>query len=278
MKNFRKKTIISWNVNGCRSGLFTQKITPKTELTTINDGNFKVMIDKYNPDVICLQETRCGKELAESIFKCKEYKYKFWNESQGIDARGCNRYSGTTIWCKVKPLNVHFNYLDLNDKEGRFIMIEYKHYCIINVYTPNSGSNFSYRTSVWDRNIKEILDSLDKQVIFCGDLNVVSEVQDIWNPPTLIKGNSPGVYIEERSAFHNYLTKFVDVFRELNPNERQWTWWDMRTKAREKGKGWRIDYFLTQKDKINMVESCTVDNTIMGSDHCPIILKTKVKI
>ena len=278
MNLYRNKTIVSWNVNGCRSGLFSKKIDHKSELMNISEGNFKKMIDKHNPDIVCLQETRCGKVLAESIFKCTEYKYKFWNESQGIDARGCNRYSGTSIWCKVKPLNVYFNYLDLNDKEGRFIMIEYKHYCIINVYTPNSGSNFLYRTCVWDIKLKEIIDSIDKQLIFCGDLNVVSDKEDIWNTHTLLKGNSPGVYDEERIGFSNYLEKFIDIYRYINPNEKKWSWWDMRTKGREKDKGWRIDYFLTQTNNLNLIKDCTIDNDIFGSDHCPIILTTSVKI
>ena len=74
------------------------------------------------------------------------------------------------------------NYLGLDDKEGRFIMIEYTNFTVINVYTPNSGSNFTYRTTHWDTKMKQIIDSLsDKPVIYTGDFNVVSENLDIWN-------------------------------------------------------------------------------------------------
>ena len=74
------------------------------------------------------------------------------------------------------------NYLGLDDKEGRFIMIEYTNFTVINVYTPNSGSNFTYRTTNWDTKMKQIIDSLsDKPVIYTGDFNVVSENLDIWN-------------------------------------------------------------------------------------------------
>ena len=277
VKAYRDQTIVSWNVNGCRSSLFDKKIDKKTVLKSILPGNLKTMIDKYNPDIICLQETRLSEELGESIFQFNDYPYKYWNESQGEGARGSNRYSGTCVWCKEKPNNIYFNYLGLDDKEGRFIMIEYTNFTVINVYTPNSGSNFTYRTTHWDTKMKQIIDSLsDKPVIYTGDFNVVSENLDIWNEKTLIKASSPGVYPEERIAFNKYLENFTDVFRYLYPEDKKWTWWDMRSRGRDRNNGWRIDYFLIQKKYLNLIRDCIIDNMIMGSDHCPVILRFRI--
>ena len=47
-------------------------------------------------------------------------------------------------------------------------------------------------------------------------------------------------------------------------------------KAREKNKGWRIDYFLiSDKLKNNLVDSSIITKQ-MGSDHAPVLLKIKL--
>ena len=142
------------------------------------------------------------------------------------------------------------------------------------MYVPNSGTNFDYRVNTWDKSIKSIIDSfVDKPLIVTGDFNVVHKEEDIWNPKTHQKGGSPGVLKEEVSMFSTYLENYVDCYREIHPNENKYTWWDMRSKGREKGRGWRIDYFLIQSKFKNMIKDCDIDNQIYGSDHCPIVLE-----
>ena len=59
--------------------------------------------------------------------------------------------------------------------------------------------------------------------------------------------------------------------RYLNPDKQLWTWWDVRSRARERDKGWRLDYFLVNK-KLTIKEG-KICKEIYGSDHCPIYLE-----
>lgn len=76
--------------------------------------------------------------------------------------------------------------------------------------------------------------------------------------------------------FEQFLENYIDIYRELYPEEKKWTWWNMRTKSRESNKGWRIDYFLINKKYRDIIEDCQIENDILGSDHCPIWLKLKI--
>jgi len=263
--------IISWNINGIRSNIVCDgKMSGKID--ELYDCNLKELIDRHSPDIICFQETKCGKDTGDKIC-CDEYPYKYYNESKGEGRRG-KGYSGTAIWSKIKPISVSEICNDFNNLEGRFQIVEYDNFHLINMYVPNSGTNFDYRINTWDKSIKSIIDSfVDKPLIVTGDFNVVHKEEDIWNPKTYQKGGSPGVLKEEISMFSTYLENYVDCYREIHPNENKYTWWDMRSKGREKGRGWRIDYFLIQSKFKNMIKDCDIDNQIYGSDHCPIVLE-----
>lgn len=67
---------------------------------------------------------------------------------------------------------------------------------------------------------------------------------------------------------------FIDTFRYLNPDAAgRYTWWSYMFHAREKNAGWRIDYFLiSERLKSRLIESEILDQ-VMGSDHCPVVLR-----
>ena len=266
--------IVSWNINGIRSNIICDGSMKKSTkcLKEFGECNLKILIDKYDPDIICFQETRCNDKIG-SIFQYPEYPYKYWHYSKGEGARSSNRYSGTSIWSKMKPLSYHNEF---PEEEGRFMYMSFPKFDLINVYTPNSGTNFEYRINIWDEHIRKLLFNTDKCVIFTGDLNVVSEEIDIWNPKYLKQGKMAGCLPEERKNF-KILREigFVDIYREKHFSERKYTWWDMRSKGRQFDRGWRIDYFLIHQNFKNIVENCDILTDIIGSDHCPIILKLK---
>ena len=94
--------IITWNVNGYRSCEKTNSI--------------KELIQKNNPDIICLQEIKMNHPvLNEYGYHC----YYNFAEKKG--------YSGTMVFTKEMPLSVKKN-MDLNrlDQEGRFLLLEYE--------------------------------------------------------------------------------------------------------------------------------------------------------
>lgn len=68
-------------------------------------------------------------------------------------------------------------------------------------------------------------------------------------------------------------TGFVDIFRQLNPNERKYTFWNYRGYARNSNKGWRVDYFVIDSDFTSKVTEADIYTNVMGSDHCPIYMK-----
>ena len=62
--------------------------------------------------------------------------------------------------------------------------------------------------------------------------------------------------------------------RHINQDSNYWTWWDPRSKARDKDNGWRLDYFLISDKKF--INHCAIHKEIFGSDHCPISLDIKI--
>ena len=87
---------------------------------------------------------------------------------------------------------------------------------------------------------------LNKPVIVCGDLNVAHMPIDIFDKS---KVKQAGFTPQERESFGNFLTSsgFVDTFRQQNPTKVQYSFWNLRSGARSKNQGWRLDYFLASK-------------------------------
>jgi len=256
--------IISWNVNGIRAAL-------KKE--------FIGFLEKESPEIICIQETKAHPEQVEIQTQLNQlgYNNNFWNSAE---KKG---YSGTAIFSKIKPINTTYG---INKKEhnneGRVITLEFENFFLINVYTPNSQrglTRIEYRQE-WDKDFLEYTKKLNqtKEVIFCGDLNVAHKEIDIknhaTNKTTKTKPGSAGFTDTERENFTNITNQgFTDIFRHLNPDKIQYTWWSYMFNSRANNTGWRIDYFMLSKNLINKVEDIILLNEVMGSDHCPISLK-----
>ena len=68
----------------------------------------------------------------------------------------------------------------------------------------------------------------------------------------------------------NEVEKNYNENNNFNPNEIKYTWWSYMFQARSKDIGWRIDYFIVNKDFINKVKSTKIYTDVLGSDHCPI--------
>ncbi|MDD7254696.1 exodeoxyribonuclease III [Bullifex porci] len=242
--------IVSWNVNGLRA---------------ITGKNFYDFINEFNPDILCLQETKI--QEGQIDLNLSEYEQYFCY----ADKKG---YSGTAILSKVKPLNVSYGIgIDEHDHEGRVITAEYENFYLVCAYIPNSQTELKrldYRR-VFNSAIEEYLVNLDKTkpVLFCGDLNVAHKEIDIKNPKTNLR--NAGFTIEERDDFTRLLSRgFTDSFRALYPDEVKYSWWSYKFKAREKNTGWRIDYFVVSNRFMSEIKDAYILNEVMGSDHCPV--------
>ena len=247
---------ISWNVNGIRA--------------VIKKG-FYDFVDEYNPDIICLQETKAHKDQVE--LQLDNYPFQYWNSAV---KKG---YSSTAIFSKIKPIDV-FNDIGIkkHDFEGRVITMELKKYYLVTVYTPNSKRELlrlPYRQE-WDKDFLKFVKKLEKKkpVIFCGDLNVAHEEIDLKNPTT--NHFNPGFTDEERQAFSNIINAgFIDTFREFTEDGDHYTWWSYMFQARKRNIGWRIDYFCISKNLKSQLNKSYILKDVLGSDHAPIIMEFK---
>ena len=194
------------------------------------------------------------------------YRYMNCAEKKG--------YSGTMVLTKNKPLNVIYDIEgDNHPKEGRVITLEYPDYYFVCAYVPNSKDGLlrlDYRMH-WEDDLRKHLNKLDKKkpVIYCGDLNVAHEEIDLKNPDE--NHFSAGFSDEERNKFSELLKSgFKDTYREIYPKSIKYTWWSYRTRARERGVGWRIDYFVVSNRFMDKVKDSIIYDDIEGSDHCPV--------
>jgi len=63
---------------------------------------------------------------------------------------------------------------------------------------------------------------------------------------------------------------FLDTFRIFNKDGGHYSWWDLKTKARERNVGWRIDYFFVSDNLKDRIKSAFIMTEVLGSDHCPV--------
>ena len=244
--------MISWNVNGLRA--------------CVKKGFAESML-ALDADVICLQETKLQK--GQENIELEGYTAVF----NSADKKG---YSGTAIYSRVPVKGYTYGIgVDEHDHEGRVITAEFEDFYLVCCYTPNAQrelTRLGYRMT-WEDAMREYLTGLDrvKPVALCGDLNVAHNDIDLKNYKTN-RGNA-GFTDEERAKFGQLLESgFADTFRRLHPDAAEYSWWSYMGHAREKNIGWRIDYFTVSERFMERVESASIHQEIMGSDHCPVEL------
>lgn len=261
--------LFSWNVNGIRA--------------VLNKGEFQKFIATYDPDILCLQETKAERGQVEIDYP-QYYEHFFSAVKKG--------YSGTAIFSKIKPLqyidgfpediiaayNVTGDTYGDPNAEGRIIAAEFDDYWVVTCYTPNSKGDLSrlkLRYEQWDRAMLAYLKQLEqtKPVLYCGDMNVAHQEIDLANPKPNI--GKHGFTNEERERFSDYLKAgFTDTFRAANPDAKdKYTWWTHWANARARNVGWRIDYWLASKEIAAKVKNPGIHPDVMGSDHCPVSIE-----
>lgn len=234
--------------------------------------NFAASLAAMQPDILCLQETKAqDDQVSEAVESINGYHMY----SNSAEKKG---YSGTAVFTKVEPIAVRPDMdIDEHDREGRVLSLEFDDFFLVNVYTPNSGSELkrlAYRQT-WDAAFLAYIKNMEKEkpVIVCGDLNVAHKEIDLARPkPNYNK--SAGYMQEEIDGMDNlHKAGFIDTFRYKKPEEIKYSWWSYRAGARAKNIGWRIDYFLTSPALADRIKDADILNEIMDSDHCPVLLE-----
>ncbi|MEO1652649.1 MAG: exodeoxyribonuclease III [Bacteroidota bacterium] len=251
--------ILTYNVNGIRAAI---------------KKGFADWLKSTQADVICIQETKAQKnQVPLDLFEEMGYQ-TYWNSAE---KKG---YSGVAIFTRKSPDNTLIGYEEesgILDPEGRLIRLDFPDLSIISVYMP-SGSSGSERQAFkmnWmDVFYDYIQERLTKQprLLISGDYNICHQPIDIHNPKSNAK--SSGFLPEERAWLTKFMELgFLDTFRHLNPEPHHYTWWSMRSNARERNLGWRIDYHMLHKSLEGALKRAVILPEARHSDHCPVLVE-----
>jgi exodeoxyribonuclease-3 len=221
--------------------------------------------------VLCLQEIKARPDqLTEEQRSFPGYEVT-WNPAERPG------YSGTATFTSASPLDVKLG-LDVArfDAEGRVIRTRHPKFLLYNIYFPNGQrgkERVDFKLDFYAR-LLEICDELHEageNIIITGDFNTAHMPIDLKNPGE--NQTTSGFLPEEREWVEKFLNHgFVDIYRERYPDKVEYTWWTYRFAARQRGIGWRIDYFLVSKKLAKKVKDVIIHEDIEGSDHCPVEL------
>jgi exodeoxyribonuclease III len=249
--------LYSWNTNGIRAA--------------VRHGMLD-WLEKASPDILCVQETKVSDPehtLSQEILAPLGYK-TYWNWPK--EKKG---YSGVAVFSKTEPLAVEKGLGRPEfDNEGRTIVAQYPSFTLLNIYFPNGKQGperLDHKMKFYDAFLEICLNLIKKKkkLIMCGDYNTAHKEIDLAHP----KNNSgvSGFLPEERAWLDSYVSHgFHDTLRMFHEEPQLYTWWDLKTAARERNVGWRIDYIFVSDDLKPFVKDAFIAPEVGGSDHCPI--------
>lgn len=250
---------ISWNVNGIRA---------------VAKKNALEWIDREVPDLLALQEIKAEEDQIPDGLFSHPYRHRWVSSSH---KRG---QSGVALSTDLDP-HYYSNCFEVDVlREGRINEIHWDNITFFNVYFPNGKRNaerLSYKMEFYERFFAHIeeLRKRGKSIIFCGDVNTAHREIDLARPGanTRISG-----FLPMERAWIDQLTDagYIDTFRYVHGDAPdRYSWWSMRTHARERNVGWRIDYFFVSEDLREQIIDADILEPVTGSDHAPVTLKLK---
>lgn len=255
--------LISWNVNGVRAA---------------ERKGFLDWLERRPADVVCIQETKVSDPavLSDALRSPDGYT-SYWQCA--AEKKG---YSGVATFTRIAPKAIVADFgTTLLSAEGRVLRTDIGDITLFNVYFPNGGASdarLKYKLEFYKQFLTEMkkLIAAGKHIVFCGDVNTAHRDIDLARPKENI-GNSGFLPVERAWLDKFEAAGFIDTFRLLHPGKKDaYSWWDMKTRARERNVGWRIDYFWVSHNLASRVKRAEILPDIMGSDHCPIALTLDV--
>ncbi len=249
--------IITLNLNGIRSAA---------------TKGFFSWLSKSQADIVCVQEVKAqANDIPPRMRNPPGYNGFFhYAEKKG--------YSGVGVYCKAKPDKVitGLGIADI-DTEGRYLRCDFGNLSVVSVYLP-SGSSSEERQAVKFSFMQRFFPHLRKiaksgrEFILCGDWNIAHKEIDLKN----WRGNqkNSGFLPEERAWLTRVFDElgWVDVFRRLNLEPEQYTWWSNRGQAWAKNVGWRIDYHIATQGIAEKAKRASIYKNKRFSDHAPLTM------
>ena len=234
--------IATWNVNSIR-----------TRLSQVVDW-----INKVNPDILCLQETK----VIDDSFPIET----FAKMGYSVELYGQKAYNGVAIISKVKLENVKKGFYGCSDSDQDFeIFLDQKRLIsadiygirLINVYVPNGSTlesdKYKYKIN-WLNSLASFLDYQEKKgelICLMGDFNIAPSNLDIHDP-NKYEGGIMASEIE-RNALDDVLKgRLIDSFRIFE------------------------NHIYISKKLSSKLKSCVIDSSpranIRPSDHAPVMI------
>jgi exodeoxyribonuclease-3 len=252
--------ILSWNVNGLRAA---------------DKKGLYDWFKKDSPDILCLQEIKAQPEQVPPYLRNRPGYNIYWNSAK---KKG---YSGVVTYTKVQPTEIKKGFgINKFDIEGRILITEFPSFMLFNIYFPNgkqSQERLDYKLDFYDTFLAyaDNLKVQGKNIVVCGDFNTAHKEIDLARPKENEKIS--GFLPIERAWIDTFIDHgYVDTFRHYNRKPDQYTWWDIKSHARERNVGWRIDYFFVNKEFLSHLKKAFIIHDVIGSDHCPIGIEIKV--
>lgn len=230
-------------------------------------------LKKHDIDVLCLQETKCVDEK----FPLEEIRNGGYNAA----FMGQKSYNGVAILSKHSIEDVQYNFPD-DDAEApkRLIAATVNNIRIVNTYIPNGTElwtdKFTFKLD-WLQRLRSFFDETcpkDSDVLLCGDFNVAPDELDVWN----VKNWEGKLHFSkpERAAMHHVKQwGFTDVFRQMNGDLQEFSWWNYREGAFPKNHGLRIDHIWTSESLAKKCVGCWIDKEPRTwerpSDHTTVV-------
>jgi len=254
--------LITWNINSVRARL----------------GIVEQLINEYNPDVLCLQETKVQDHM---------FPRKFFEDlgMPHMAIHGQKSHHGVATLSKI-PFESEdkIDWCDMGD--ARHISIKLNSgERIHNFYVPAGGDvpdpdvndKFAHKLKFVDE-MTEWSKTIDEPSILVGDLNIAPYEDDVWSHKQLLKvvSHTP----VETDAMKTLMAAhdWVDVMREFVPiPERLYSWWSYRARdwsASDKGR--RLDHIWVSPSLKTAPTNMQVLRDARGwekpSDHAPVLM------
>jgi exodeoxyribonuclease-3 len=251
--------IVTWNVNSLRARL------PRV----------LELLAEHRPDVACLQETKCapdtfpGAELADAGYAAVHHSAGQW-AGVALLARGelglsepllelaGDPVAGEARWCEATVAGIRF----------------------ASAYVPNGRAldspEFPRKLAFLDAVAERVASLRGAPLVVAGDMNIAPSDLDVYDPAAF--ADSTHVSPQERDRLAKVLSLgLVDAYRELHPNDVQYTWWDYRAGNFHRGLGLRIDLALVSTALAGRLRECGIDRDYRKgkkpSDHAPLLLE-----
>ena len=228
-------------------------------------------IQTTDSDIICLQEVRADADVLKQA-KFDIEGYQRWDSI--AEKKG---YSGVSIYARLPVGAVaHQSTHPVLDNEGRWVQVETQGITIISLYLPSgtSGDEAQQKKEnvmAWLMPRLITMSNSGKAFIVCGDINIAHTQKDIKN----WRGNqkNSGFLPHERAWMSEWFANnWTDVFRNLNDEDEQYTWWSNRGNAWANNTGWRIDYQIATTDLAATASNPQIYKAERFSDHAPLII------